>query len=225
MTDTQKPSWPDPTEWVNRLYQELAERQAVYNAEPDPLLKRNKAGSMLATLLGSLLELPAFKNDSVHLPLKDVLIFLADLDRGRDHPWAAPVNFGGTNVTTASKSELKIWVRGAFHILTESGFKPVEAYRHIADGLTASGRTGRKGNSVRWQQVQTWCREREMKRDEAIRQKLEAWWSDYQTSQQPASIANVNMNVQMKKQMAGHFADLCWSLPHLRDRSFSGESD
>lgn len=223
MTQFQKPVWPNPTEWVNRLYHELAERQAVYDAETDPLLKRNKAGGMLATLLGSLLELPAFKNESVHLPLKDLLIFLADLDRGRDHPWAAPVNFGGTNVTTASKSELKIWVRAAFHILTDSGFKPVEAYRHIADGLTASGRTGRKGNSVRWQQVQTWCLEQETKRDEVIRQKLQAWWSDYLTSQ-PLGVG-AGKNVQLKKQIAGHFANLCWSLPHLRDRSFSGESD
>jgi hypothetical protein len=35
--------WPDPTDWVNRLHQAMAERQAVYDAESDSLLKRNKA--------------------------------------------------------------------------------------------------------------------------------------------------------------------------------------
>uniref|UniRef100_UPI003F71CA55 hypothetical protein n=1 Tax=Shinella sp. TaxID=1870904 RepID=UPI003F71CA55 len=66
--------WPDPSDWVNRLHEAMAERQAVYDAEPDPLLKRNKAGGMLAVVIGSLLELPSFKNDTAHLPLKDLMI-------------------------------------------------------------------------------------------------------------------------------------------------------
>ena len=145
--------WPDPTDWVNRLYQAMAKRQAIYDAEPDQLLRRNKAGGMLGLVISSLMEMPAFKNDSVHLPLKDLMIFLSDLDRGRDHPWSAPFNFGGTNTTTTAQGELKVWVRAACGVLKENGFKPVEAYRHIASGLTKSGRVGRNGEPVQWRRV------------------------------------------------------------------------
>src|SRR5262249_29136770 len=149
-----------------------------YDTEPDLLLKRNKAGGMLGLVLSSLLELPAFKNDSVHLPLKDLMIFLSDLDRGRDHPWSAPVNFGGTNVTTTAQGELKTWVRAAFSVLSKNGFRPVEAYRRIASGLTDSGRSGRHGQPLRWQRVQAWCLEPDTPRDQIVRPRVERWWAE-----------------------------------------------
>lgn len=217
--------WPDPTDWVNRLYQAMAERQAVYDAEGDPLLKRNKAGGMLGLVISSLLELPAFKNDSVHLPLKDLMIFLSDLDRGRDHPWSAPVNFGGTNITNTAQGELKIWVRAAFGVLKENGFKPVEAYRRIANGLTESGRSGRNGNPVRWQRVQAWCLEGEAPRDQHIREKVQRWWTDFRANTATINIVDDRGRPATEREIAGRFADLCWSLPHLRDRSVSGGSE
>ena len=82
---TTNAGWPDPNEWVNRLYKQLAERQAVYDDEKDDVLKRNKAAAMLGVVLRSLMEFPAFKNSSVHLPLKDLMQFISDLERGRDH--------------------------------------------------------------------------------------------------------------------------------------------
>ena len=219
------PGWPDPTDWVNRLHQTMTQLQIVYDAEPDVLLKRNKAGLMVGVVLAWLLELPAFKNDSVHLPLKDLMIFLSDLDRGRDHPWSAPVNFGGTNITTTAQGELKIWVRAAFAVLGKNGFKPVEAYRHIASGLTASGRSGRKGQPVRWQRVQAWCLEKETTRDQQVREKLEKWWVDFRAQDAGVTIVDSGGNPVPEKQIAGNFADLCWTLPHLRDRSVSGASE
>jgi hypothetical protein len=95
------PGWPDPTDWVRRLNQEVSERWAIYEQDPDVLSKRKQAGMMLGQVVLYLRELPPFKNDTL-MPLKDLLIFLSDLDRGRDHPWSAPVNFGGTNVTTTA---------------------------------------------------------------------------------------------------------------------------
>jgi hypothetical protein len=201
----------------------MAERQAVYDAESDPLLKRNKAGGMLGLVLSSLLELPAFKNDGVHLPLKDLMIFLSDLDLGRDHPWSAPVNFGGTNITTTAQGELKIWVRAAFSVLRKNGFRPVEAYRHIASGLTASGRSGRKGAPVRWQRVQVWCLEPETPRDQSIREKVDRWWADFRASS--VNVVDDWGNPVAERELAGEFAGSCWSLPHLRDRSVSGASE
>ncbi len=219
------PDWPDPTEWVNRLYQSLAKRQADYEAETDTLIKRNKAAGMLGQVMRSLLELPALRNDSVHLPLKDLLIFLADLDLGRDHPWSAPVNFGGTNITTTAQAELKAWIRAAFTILREADFKPVEAYRRIADGLSRSGRTGRRGRPVRWQRVQTWCLEAEAPRDALVRERVMTWWAEFRAQHAEAQIVDGSGRPVPEREIAGRFADLCWSLPHLRDRSVSGVSE
>ena len=100
------PGWPDPTEWVNHLHGVLSERYAIYEQENDLLLRRNKAAAMLGQVISSLLSLPPFKNDTAHLALKDLLIFLSDLDKGRDHPWSAPVNFGGTNITKIGRAHV-----------------------------------------------------------------------------------------------------------------------
>jgi hypothetical protein len=222
---TTNPAWPDPSDWVNRLYRTMAQRQEAYDAETDPLLKRNKAGGMLGLVLLSLVELPAFKNDRVHLPLKDLMIFLADLDRGRDHPWSRPVNFGGTNVTTTAQGELKTWVRAAFFVLRNNGFRPVDAYRHIASGLTASGRSGRNGAPVRWQRVQVWCLEPETPRDQSIRERVDRWWADFRVQTDSIKVVDDWGNPVAEKEIAGRFADCCWYLPHLRDRSVSDVSE
>ena len=217
--------WPDPTEWVNHLHGVLSERYAIYEQEHDLLLRRNKAAAMLGQVISSLLSLPPFKNDTAHLALKDLLIFLSDLDKGRDHPWSAPVNFGGTNITTTAQSELKIWVRAAYGVLKGNGFQPVEAYRRIASGLTTSGRTGRGGSAVRWQTVQTWCLESETSRDQQAREKLERWWVDFRAQDAGITVVDDWGRPVPEREIAGRFADLCWSMDHIRDRSFSGGSE
>ena len=217
--------WPDPTDWVNRLYEEMAQRQSVYDTETDPLLKRYKAGNMLGLVILSLLELPAFKNEPVVLPLKDLMLFLGDLDRGRDHPWSAPVNFGGTNITTTAQLELKVWVRAAFVVLRANDFKPVEAYRRIATGLTKSGRSGRNGGDVRWQLVQRWCLESETPRHHRVREKVELWWADFRIQTSAFNIDDSGGQPVPEKEIAGKFADMFWSFDHLRDRSVSGVSE
>jgi len=214
----------DLAAWVERLHRTMALNQPVYDAEPDQLLKRNKAGVILGSVVSSLLELPEFKNDNVHLALKDLMIFLADLDRGRKHPWSAPVNFGGTNVTMTAQSELKIWIRAVFGVLSANGFEPVDAYRHIAVGLTHSGRSGRNGAPVRWQRVQIWCLEPATAHDQRVRDQLERWWVDFR-AHNTADQRNDGRDTASERELAGRFADLCWSLEHLRDRSVSGVSE
>jgi hypothetical protein len=76
-------NWPDPNDWINRLYASLDERYSIYQQEPDSLLRRNKAAAMLGQVLSALHELPPFRDGHAHMPLKDLLIFLNDLDRGR----------------------------------------------------------------------------------------------------------------------------------------------
>lgn len=223
MSEVDEPS--DPSTWADRLYKAMAERQAAYGTGGDLLLKRNAARDMLGLVISFLMELPGFNKESVHLPLKDLMIFLSDLDRGRDHPWSAPVNFGGTNITNTAQGELKMWVRAAFEVLRENGFKAVEAYRHIAKGLDNSGRSGRKGLPVRWQLVQQWCRESETQSDHQIRETLQYWWADFRAATAGIHVVDDWGRPVTEKQIAGRFADLCWSLPQLRDRSFSGGSE
>lgn len=219
------PGWPDPNLWVQKLYDVLAERQGIYELEPDVLLKRNKAAAMLGQVISSLLELPPFASGTAHLPLKDLMIFLSDLDRGRDHPWSAPVNFGGTSVTTTARAELKIWVRAAFAVLIDNGFKPVEAYRHIASGLTKSGRKSQSGGDIPWRRVMAWCREPATQRDQDIRDRIHRWWGQFRSETAAYKIVDRAGQPLREKQVAGHFADAVWPLPHLRDRSISGASE
>jgi hypothetical protein len=214
---TEGGKWPNPTDWVGRLYRELEQRQQIYDEETDELLKRNKSGAMLGQVIKSLRELPCFRNDAALYPLKDLLIFLSDLDRGRDHAWSRPINYGGTSITTTAKGELKLWVRAAFVVLTDNEFKPVEAYRRIAIGLTDNGRTGRGGKPVRWQTVQAWVLEDKNENDQNVEKKLRRWWTVYfedHSSHRPEG--NLGQRV-CDKELAGRFSDLCWCFTHLRD--------
>lgn len=217
--------WPDPTKWINQLHADLGQWRELYDSNADAHMRRHISGNMVGVLLASLLELPQFRNDSVHYPLKDLMIFLSDLHKGRDHAWSAPRNFGGTNITNTAQGELKVWVRAAFHILRSNGFKPVEAYRRIAQGLNASGRTARKGNPIRYQLVQTWCLEDERPREMQVREKLEQWWVAFRAQYEGAQIVDERGSPTPEKQLVGNFVDRCWSLEHLRDRSIPGISE
>ena len=220
---TTNAGWPDPNEWVNRLYQQLAERQAVYDDEKDDVLKRNKAAAMLGVVLRSLMEFPAFKNSSVHLPLKDLMQFISDLEMGRDHEWSKTVSVSGTNISTTAKDELKSWVRVIYEMLRSNNFKAVEAYEHIANILTKSGRTGRdKLEPVRWRLVQSWCREKGNDRDALIRGRLENWLADLNrdlANAEPVG-GSSHQKKDRSKALAAELADVCLNLPHLRDRFF-----
>lgn len=222
------PDWPDLNDWVNRLYQQLAERHEIYKAEEDILLRRNKAGAMLGDVVYALMELPPFESDMVHLPLKDLLIFLADLDKGRDNPWTQAVGVGGTNITTTARAELKSWVKAVYQLLVRNSFRPVEAYQHIASALTNTGRTGRdRSEPVRWRLVQGWCREEDSDRDLKIRRRLDVWWADWQRQANDAGADDVSPQdvTARDKLLAAQLASVCLDLPHLRDRFFSGVSD
>jgi hypothetical protein len=217
------PGWPDPTDWINRLCASLQDRYAVYQEETDVLLRRNKAASMLAHVLSSLHELPPFHAGHSHLPLKDLLIFLSDLDRGRSPPWAQPVNFGGTSVTTTADSELRQWVNGVVHVLWFTGMRKTEAYKIVADGLTKHGRKGKGGGPVAWRSVQQWCRNLGHPKDTMIGRRIMDWW---QVTPCPHGYLVTNCETGQwniahccdAQAMARKFADSIWEMPHLRDR-------
>lgn len=217
--------WPEPSDWVNRLHAGLEKRQADYEFESDQLVRRNKAALMLGFVIESIRELPAFKDPSSYMALKDLLIFLSDLDRGRSHPWAAPVNFGGTNITTTAQGELKLWIRATYSLLIGNGFRAVEAYRHIAAGLNKSGRTARNGSQISWRHVQRFCLDPGNKMDSRIRIKLGAWWLEFQEAYNSEERLSHKRRLGSDKVLVGKFADKLWSLDHLRDRFFSGVSE
>lgn len=132
-------------------------RSAVYKEQKDSDLRRNKAAAMLGAVLAALHELPPFRYGEAHLPLKDLLIFLSDLDRGRSPDWAQPTNVGGTSVVTTGEEELRYWAIAMVHVLWSTGLKQTEAYKLVAKGLTKHGRRGKDGGAVKWRSVQQWC--------------------------------------------------------------------
>ena len=217
------PGWPDPNDWVNRLCASLEERYSVYQQEPDELLRRNKAAAMLAQVLSSLHELPPFHNGHAHMPLKDLLLFLNDLDRGRSPPWVKPVNFGGTSATTTAETELRQWVNGVVHVLWLTGMSRTHAYKSVAEGLSKHGRRGKDGGSVPWRSVQQWCRNLGHPSESMIGRRIMDWWQAM-----PCTHGYLVTNCETGEwniaqchdamAIAKNFADGIWELPHLRDR-------
>jgi hypothetical protein len=210
------PGWPDPNDWIGRLHREMAERQAIYDLETDPLLQRNKAGAILGVVVERLMELPSFKSTAELLALKDLLIFLNDLDDGIAHPWSKPVNYGGTSAATTAEREIRRWVRAANRLLRDHGYETVEAYRHIARGLTTTGRKSRQGNPITWKLVRDWCQKAETPYDLPIRLKLERWWTQTRATSAEASAGTGLGKATSEKQTVGSFVDDCWRLSHLR---------
>tara|TARA_R110002012_G_scaffold138444_5_gene293674 strand:- start:2222 stop:2911 length:690 start_codon:yes stop_codon:yes gene_type:complete len=216
------PGWPDPNDWINTLYQRMADRQAAYDQETDPMLQRKKAAGMLAEVIQSLLQFPPFQKEPVHFPLKDLLLALGDLDKGRSPPWAIPVNVGGTSITNTADRELRSWVKAIFVVLEANHFKRTEAYKRIADGLNKSGRHGRKKTDpVRWRSVGEWCRSEDTPIDLLFRGRIEQWWDDFRSDTQHINLIDSwgDKVPDPSKVIAGKFADSCWELDHLRDRS------
>ena len=208
-----------PNEWVRDLHSALAELAAIYNDEEDTQSKRSQAGLMLGRVIESLLQLQTFKSAEVLLPLKDLLIFLSDLERGRDHEWSSPVNFGGTSVNTTAESELQAWVHAAHVFLIGSGFQPVASYRRIADGLNRSRRVTRHNKAFTWQLIQRWCLDDRIKADVASAT-IARWWpqttlfAEFHEAEGRGAAAS-----DILKNHAGIFIDELWQSSFLRDRS------
>ena len=197
------------------LVAELESRADVFRRETDIVLKRNGSANMLEAVLRHLHALPPFADTKSIFPLKDMLMFFSDLERGRDHPWSLTVLRGGTNQATTAMTELKLWVLAVFAVLRSVQFTRVEAYRQIAEGLSKTGRSGRNGLPLRWRTVGAWCREAQCGSDAKITAKAQAWWTEYDERQAPLFPA------QDRTIRAKRFADEMWQQEHPRDRSFS----
>jgi hypothetical protein len=212
-------------DWFDALHDRMASAQKLYESEQAPLRRRRIAEGMLAEVLNYLLMHPRFSSSFVHLPLKDLLLFLSDLERGRKHPWSEPGFPFGTNIATSSQSKLKLWVKAAFALLKRNGFEPVEAYRRLSAGLTETGRTGRKGANVRWQSVQTWCREPESTNQALVQQRIDESWNEFQRQHSSLKVIDNSGRLLSQKEIAGLFVDAFWKTPILRDRFNSPQSE
>ena len=179
------------------------------------------ASESLATIVSALLELSLFRDENVHFPLKDLILALRDLNKGRRNPLLEPLNVGGTNIGSSSADELKACARAIFQILNENGFKKTEAYKRIASGLTNAGLLTRAGKPFPWQNVRNWCDEDETQIAELMRVNFQTTWSDYVVSsglRKDSPALNDPKNIKL---IAGCFSDLCWNLPQLRELSNS----
>jgi hypothetical protein len=211
-----KPQWPDPTEWLQSLAAELEPRAAKYHRETDTLDRRNIAAAMLGHVAGALARLPSFYDQGLHYPLKDIVIFFSDLEKGRLHPWRAPDNYGGTNSTTTAEGEMRLYAKGVVTALKAAGLGPVQAYKVVADALTDSGRQGavrdNKLQSVSWRSVQTWFLSETPPKHAHLLDRVVAWWGDFEKM----SAARPGKNDIEK--LAKTFARQVFKKPLLRDR-------
>ncbi len=224
------PGWPDPSTWIAQLHERLTIRAANYEAETDILFRRNKAAGMLGEVMHALQILPPFGAGSAHLPIKDLLIFFADLDLGRSHPWAKPVNFGGTNATTTAQRELRQWAVAVVHVLWMAGHSLSEAYRVTARAMTDSKRSGKSGNPISWRSVQQWYRGTERPLDTVVGARLAQWWQtapcahDELVTNCRTGPWNTRICID-SKQVAEALARVVFALPNLRDRFHPTLSD
>lgn len=200
----------------------MSNLQVEYDAETATAKRRTLAAHMLGGVLLALQEFPPFKSDMVHLPLKDMMMLFSDLKRGRDHPWAKPVHFSGTNVTTTAQEELRSYVRATFEILRGTGHKPKAAFCLIADGLTKHGREGRNGGPVPWRTVQQWCRGEGSDRDAIVMTRLANFWADYACQLASVKVVDAHGLPVSGREIAAAWCEKWWSMTHLRDRINSG---
>lgn len=212
-------------DWFDALHERMASVQKQYESEQSPLRRRTIAKGMLAEVMNFLLLHPRFRTSLVHLPLKDLLIFLSDLERGRKHPWSEPGFAFGTNIATSAQSELKLWVKAAYALLRRNGFEAVEAYRRLSKQLTETGRTGRSGANVRWQSVQQWCREPEAENQAPIQKRIDEAWEEFRRDYPSLTVLGRSNKPLSQKEVAGLFVDAFWQTPVLRDRFNSPRSD
>lgn len=173
-------AWPDPTDWINGLTHDLTHRIAAYESETDADLKRNKAAGYIGCIAGHLGLLPAFRNNDLLMPIKDLLIFMHALEHGGSgHPWTKPVNYGGTNAETLAETEVRVWVVMGVWSLLEGGYSKNKAYKYLARAMTESGRTS-KGQPYSHRNIQRWWLAYENGTDprlEKVQEHIENYWA------------------------------------------------
>jgi hypothetical protein len=210
------PSWPDAEEWRAALTERLRARASVYEEEPDPLLRRNKAIAFVAEISTFLKAMPGIKDSDLY-PLKDLFIFSQDLDHGRSHPWSHPVSVGGTNYESAAKTEVRIWVVLTALVLIEAGYRPKAADQKVSQLLNASGR------EVGWRTIQRWRLAHEKGDDPRlgkVQDRYDQFWANLDCphgSKMKACQASGGDRCIFFGQVAEEFARWAFRLPAFRD--------
>lgn len=222
MTKKTSPDWPDPSGWVNALVAELRVRIDAYEAEPDWELKRNKAGNYIGTMAGYLQELPPFKGKDLLVPIKDLLIWIKALEDGSGHPWTKARNFGGSNAETAAETEVRIWVIMGVWSLLEGGYRRNQAYKRLANALSASGR-GKRGKPFPHRTVQRWWLAYELKRDprlEVVDRHIQRYWAEMECPHGQRMFecsSTAGGRCSAWRAVSEEFADRALSVPVFRD--------
>ncbi len=208
--------WPEAEAWATNLLYRLAHRAEVYEQEPDPALRRNKAAAMVGEIVAALVEVPGATVNMV-LPLKDLLIFSEDMDNGVRHPWSRP-SAGGTSIESFAKTELRRWAVVVYLALRDAGLSATAAYRHTAQVFVTSGR------DITWRGVQGWVRAYQNgidRRLSGVRGTYLEHWASV-TCPHGASITECPIGSDRKCAMVEslglQFAIWVATLPHLRDR-------
>ncbi|OYW21982.1 MAG: hypothetical protein B7Z43_08730 [Sphingomonas sp. 12-62-6] len=167
-----KESWPEGAAWAQELARRLQDRVATYEKASAAALRRKNAAHMLAEVVKGLEVVPGI-TPAMLMPFKDLQIFVADLERGRRHPWSAPISVGGTNQESVAETELRIWTIIVAMVLIDAGFARKKAYQKIEAAAASTGR------EMPWRTIQRWLLECERGSDprlDMVRQRFDQFW-------------------------------------------------
>lgn len=169
MTKQTNSGWPDPSDWANRLHEQLEQIGEDYQLAPwevadDPEefaglnLKQARAAEALLAISAALRDLPPFEKSKGAAILHDVAGALRDVVMGgapRLFSSARPGSPGGDGI---HRNYVKIWVVLAVRFLVEAHeLKETKARATVAAIFSEAGAKGRKGGPLSPSAVKDWC--------------------------------------------------------------------
>lgn len=169
MTKLTNAGWPDPTDWANRLHNQLERIGTDYQATPweiadDPEefsglnLKQARAAEALLAISAALRELPPFEKSRGAAILHDVAGALGDVVMGGAPRMFQTARAGSPGGDGIHRNYVKVWVVLAVRFLIAAhGLKDAKARETVTRIFAEAGAKGRKGDPLSSSTVRDWC--------------------------------------------------------------------
>ena len=169
MTKITNPGWPEPSDWVQRLHDELEHLGEDYQAiswdeadDPESFeglnVKQTRAAEVLVAVCSALREIPLFEKSSGAAVLHDIACALSDVVMGGEPRLFKSVPAGAPGGDGMYRNYVKEHVILAVRLLVEAHQIPEgRAIKTVAEKFSNAGATGRKGDPLSISTVKDWC--------------------------------------------------------------------
>ncbi len=169
MSKVTNPGWPEPSDWVHRLHDQLEQLGEDYRAiswdvadDPESFeglnLKQARAAEVLVAVCSALRELPTFEKSTGVAVLHDVAGALRDVVMGGAPRLFQPVRPGAPGRDGIHRNYVKVYVVWAVRFLVEAHVIPEgKAVKIVTKLFSDAGATGRKGKPLSVTTVNDWC--------------------------------------------------------------------